>query len=508
MPLSWPMLTRLRGWRACGAAALLGALSAAALPPIHLVPVLLLTVPLLLALVGAAPRRRTAAAIGFWFGFGHHMFGLYWMTEAILVEAEKFWWLVPFAVPLTASVLALFTAGPCALAWNMRPGLARLMMLGGAWVLFDLAKQFVATGFPWNAWGTAWAVPGVFGDVFLQPAAYVGVHGLTLATVLLAGLPTLGRRAWLVGAALLACWGATGELRRHRAPVSHAPDLDVVLVQGNIAQGQKIDRNFALATFRHYLELSHDGVAEASGRPAVVVWPETASPFWLVDEPAARAAISEAIGGAPALLGSIRIDDRRRPANSLIALSATGAVAATYDKWHLVPFGEYIPDWLPLPIQVIPGSGLAKGPGPRTLHVAGLPPVGPLICYEAIFTGQVVVEEDRPDWLVTITNDAWFGNSTGPRQHLAAARMRAVEEGLPLMRAANTGITAAYDAFGHELGRIGMQVSGTLVVPLPGHLPPTLYGRFGLLIPLLLGCFAVATGGLVNRRVDASRLQG
>ena len=131
-----------------------------------------------------------------------------------------------------------------------------------------------------------------------------------------------------------------------------------------------------------------------------------------------------------------------------------------YDKWHLVPFGEYIPDWLPLPIMVLPGDGFAAGPGPRTLHVPGLPPFGALICYEAIFSGQIVDRADRPAWLVNVTNDAWFGNSTGPRQHLAAARMRAVEEGLPLLRAANTGISAAFDACGHELGRLGMQTDG------------------------------------------------
>ena len=134
-------------------------------------------------------------------------------------------------------------------------------------------------------------------------------------------------------------------------------------------------------------------------------------------------------------------------------------IGGVYDKWHLVPFGEYIPDWLPLPIMVMPGNGFASGPGPRTLHVPGLPPFGPLICYEAIFSGQVVDRSDRPTWLVNVTNDAWFGNSTGPRQHLAAARMRAVEEGLPLLRAANTGISAAFDAHGHELGELDLEQS-------------------------------------------------
>ncbi len=497
-------MIRQQGWRAWAVAALLGALSAAALPPLHVIPVLLFTVPALLAMIDARPTRRAAAAIGFWFGFGLHLFGLYWMTEAILFEAATFWWLVPLAVPMTAAVLAVFTAGPCALAWGARPGLQRLFALAGAWTLFDLAKQFVLTGFPWNAWGTVWAVPGRFGDVYLQPASYVGVHGLTLATVLLAGLPILGRRRLVVGVLGLTAWAGFGVIRLETVTAIPAPDLSVVLVQGNVAQGQKFDRNFAIGTFRHYLALSREGVTQAGAHPAVVIWPETASPFWLEQDPAARAAISEAIDGVPALIGSIRFDDDRRPRNSLIAITGQGAIAAIYDKWHLVPFGEYVPKWLPLPIQVIPGDGLAMGPGPRTLEVRGLPAFAPLICYEAIFTGQIVAAGPRPDWLVNITNDAWFGNSTGPRQHLAAARLRAVEEGLPLVRAANTGISAAYDAFGHELGRIAMQTEGTLVVKLPGHLATTPYAQGGLFIPLVLGAIALAFGRpRLRRRVGA-----
>jgi apolipoprotein N-acyltransferase len=173
----------------------------------------------------------------------------------------------------------------------------------------------------------------------------------------------------------------------------------------------------------------------------VVVWPEAASPFLLQAEPAARAAIAEAANGGrfgdtTSLVGSLRFPQggfTGDPRNSLIAVSGQGDVSAIYDKWHLVPFGEYQPSWLPF-LKVIAGGSLSPGPGPRNLTIPGVPPVGALICYEAIFSGQSVQEEKRPDWLVNITNDAWFGNSSGPRQHLAAARMRAVEEGLPLVR--------------------------------------------------------------------------
>ncbi|MGH7101763.1 MAG: apolipoprotein N-acyltransferase, partial [Acetobacteraceae bacterium] len=183
-----------------------------------------------------------------------------------------------------------------------------------------------------------------------------------------------------------------------------------------------------------------------------------------------------------------------RPRNSLIVVEGPGPPLAIYDKWHLVPFGEYQPEWLPLPIQVVPGGGFKAGPGPRTLTVPGLPPFGPLICYETIFSGQII-GRTRPDWLVNITNDAWFGNTAGPRQHLAAARMRAVEEGLPLLRAANTGISAAFTARGREIGRLAWGRRGYLMVHLPGHLAATLYADFGLAIPALLAFLMLVAGG-------------
>ncbi|MDE2576698.1 MAG: apolipoprotein N-acyltransferase [Rhodospirillales bacterium] len=492
-------LGRLRDRRAGLAALLLGALSAAALPPVHAIPVLLVAVPGLLALAGGQNGLRKALWVGFWFGFGHHLLGLYWITEAILVEAARFWWLVPFAVPALAAVMAVFIAVPCALAWRSPSGWRRVAVFAGAWVLADLVRQFIATGFPWNPWGSVWAVPGRFGDIFIQPAAWIGVHGLTLATLLVAATPALGRRGMAAGLAGLLLWGGVGLWRLEQAPPP-PPGLHVILVQGSVAEGQKLDRAFVDRIFERYLALTRQGVTTAGGQPGVVVWPETASPFLLSHDANARAAIAAVSGGLPALIGSVRFDARQQPRNSLMALHGDGPPLAIYDKWHLVPFGEYQPDWFPLPIQVVPGGGFAAGPGPRTMHVPGLPAVGPLICYEAIFTAEIVEESDRPAWLVNVTNDAWFGNSAGPRQHLAAARIRAVEEGLPLMRAANTGITAGFDARGHELGRLPMNRPGVLDLALPGALPAPLFARFGLLVPAGLAALLIAAGLAPGRR--------
>ncbi len=413
----------------------------------------------LFAQIDATPAgwrgMRRAARLGFWFGFGCHLVGLYWITEAILARVDSFWWLVPFATPLTAAGLALlFTAIPAGLARFFPTGLPRVLGFSGLLSLAALAQGAVLTGFPWNLWGSIWALPGRPGDIFIQPAAWVGIYGLTLATLLLATLPTLGRRGLAAASILLLAWFGAGLARLDR-PAPAARPLRVVLVQGDIPITMKWDRSVALRIFRTYLALTAQGVAAAGPHPSAVVWPETASPFLLETDGAARAAIAQAAGpGVPVLAGSIRFDTKGRPRNSLIVVDGPGPPAAIYDKWHLVPFGEYQPDWFPLPIQVVPGGGFAAGPGPRTIAVPGLPPFGPLICYEAIFSGEIVARP-RPDWLVNITNDAWFGNTAGPRQHLEAARMRAVEEGLPLLRAANTGISAAFDANGHEIARLG-----------------------------------------------------
>jgi apolipoprotein N-acyltransferase len=486
-------LQRQRGWRADLAALGAGLLSALALPPVNAVPVLLLAIPCLVLLLDATSGVAVAARRGWWFGFGLNLVGLYWITEAILVEAERFWWLVPLAVPALAAIMALFVAVAAAVARFAPAGWPRVVTLAGAWVLTDLARQFIATGFPWNPLGSVWEIDGRLGDIFIQPAAWVSVHGLTLATLLLAAVPVLSRRWQVAGVVLLIAWGGAGVLRLH-APLPPPQDLTVVLVQGNVAQGQKWDRALVMGIFNRYLRLTEQGLMEAGPGPAVAVWPETASPFLLETDAAAREAISAALGDRPGLIGAVRFDADNRPRNSLFALEDTGRIAAVYDKWHLVPFGEYQPDWLPLGLQLVPGGGFAAGPGPRTLHVPGLPPVGPLICYEAIFPGQVVERSDRPAWMVNITNDAWFGNSTGPRQHLAAARMRAVEEGLPLVRAANTGISAGFDPRGHEIARLGMQKSGTLALRLSGALPATLFARLGLWVPGLLALVATMIG--------------
>jgi len=500
--LDW--LRALRGKRADLAAGVLGAISALALPPVYALPALLVAIPGLLALIDGAPDWRGALRRGFWFGFCHHLFGLYWITSAILIEAAQFWWFVPFAVPGTALILAPFIVVATLAAKLAAPGWRRALMLAAVWVLGDLARQFVATGFPWNPFGSVLALPGELGALLIAPAALIGVHGLTFFVIWFSALTGQSQR--FIGAAMagLAVWVGLGFWLLQR-PVGPAPDLRVVLVQANESEKEKQVYQTALDGFERSLELTHEGVAAAGSHPAVVVWSETgADPFLLEQYPQVRDAIAKAGTGALGfLIGSVRYGSAApdaRPYNSLIALSAGGELMTHYDKWHLVPFGEYDPSVGLFGLKISPGTGFISGPGPMTLHLAGIPSVGPLICYEAVFPGEIVDRADRPSWLVNVTNDGWFGDSSGPRQHLVAVRMRAVEEGLPMMRAADTGISAGFDAHGLELGRLGLDQAGFLVLPLTGSLPPTLFARFGLWLPFLLALSGAAVA-VLGRRV-------
>ena len=251
------------GWRMDVVAAALGALAAAALPPFYVLPALLVSVPGLLTLLRAVPRSRSAFRIGFWYGFGLHVFGLYWITDAILLRAAEYWWFVPIAVPGLSALLAVFIAVPCVAAWYAAPGWQRALVLAGMWALADIARQYVLSGFPWNPWASVWAMPGALGNVFLQPLAWIGTPGMTFLTVLLAAMPTLGLPGWGIGAAGLVLWAGLGAWRLGW-PAAPAPGVKVVLVQGDIAESAKWSRDLAVSIFRRYLALTREGVAAAA----------------------------------------------------------------------------------------------------------------------------------------------------------------------------------------------------------------------------------------------------
>ncbi|WP_029010766.1 apolipoprotein N-acyltransferase [Azospirillum halopraeferens] len=495
-------LAGLAGWRRLAAAAALGGLSALALPPAHALPVLLVSFPGLLWLLAGAPNGRVAFAVGWFFGFGHHLAGLYWVSFALFTDIGRFWWALPLAAAGLPMLLSLFT-GLAALVFHRLKanGPAAPLLFAATWAAAEWLRGHLFTGFPWNLTGYGWV--GVL--PVLQGVSLVGIYGLSLLTVLVAALPAAladprvpprrAAAALAAGLALFAALAAWGALRLSAADEAPVAGVRLRLVQAAVEQHLKWDPAERQANFERHLALT----AAPAARPVThVIWPETAVPFFLDADAARRQAVGAVtppgglvLTGAPRL--GMAADGGTLFHNAMLALDGSGAVVASYDKFHLVPFGEYMPLRRYLPVGAIAGNGaeFSPGPGPRSLRLAGLPPVSPLICYEVIFPAAVTDPDDRPHWLLNLTNDAWYGHTAGPHQHFAIARVRAVEEGLPLVRSANTGISGVVDSYGRVTARLGLGERGIVDADLPAALAqPTPYGRFGDLGfgLLLAGC--------------------
>ena len=491
----------LAGWRRRLLAAMLGVLAATALPPVHLLPFLIPAFVGLVWLVESSGRLRAAFAVGWWFGFGHFVAGLYWIAFALLIEPEKFAWMIPFAVFGLAAGFAVFPAlATLATAASRLRGVAGVLVLGAAWTALEWVRGWAFTGFPWNLIGTVWVVS----DGVIQIAAIVGVHGLSLLTVIAAAMPAAvaggaGRRAAHAAIGVFVVLGivwAGGLIRLAGAADQVVPGVRLRLVQANIPQRLKWRPELRRQHVERQIRMSTRPPDPASGGapPTHVIWGETMVPFALAGNPELLSSIA---GATPprgvTIVGALRTtQDRTRPVrvwNSLHAVDSRGRVVGSYDKFHLLPFGEYVPFRRFLKFaKVTEGRGdFAPGPGLVTLRLPGLPPVSPLICYEVIFPGEVLDRRDRPQWLLNLTNDSWFGSSPGPHQHFAAARLRAVEEGVPLVRVANTGITAVVDAYGRTVARLGLGREGVIDADLPAALEGvTVYGLLGDRIVLVM----------------------
>lgn len=508
-------IATLAGWRRALVAVLAGALSVPALPPFNIWPVLFVAVPVLVLLAEGAGSRRRAFVAGWWWSLGHFVASLYWIGIALLVDPERFAWLLPFADIGLPAVFALFPAAAVAIGYGLgRRGTALLFTLSGLWVLGEFARGHVLTGFPWNPLAAVWVeTPPV-----AQGAALAGAYGLSGLTFFVAGLPAVllrrvpGRAAAL-GFGLSVMIGITA-FGVARLPDGAAPRVEpalrIRLVQGNIEQSLKHSASALSDNFAKHMELSVRPPADGV-RPRVVIWPETALPYRIDADPRIPKILGSTVpDDGIALIGAVRVswtpDGSLDEAwNSLHALRSDGTLVATYDKHHLVPFGEYLPmrgilGLVGLDKLAVGAVDFSAGPGPVGLDLPGLPRVLPLICYEAIFPEASFDEGGRPGWLVNVTNDAWFGTSIGPPQHLAAARLRAIEQGLPLMRAANTGISAAIDPYGRVEQSLPLGATGIIDADLPAALPPTPFARFGAWVPLVLGIGLAAAGLGLRRR--------
>lgn len=492
----WP------GWALAGLAFGLGAIIASGQAPLDFRRLALLGLFAALLLIGRAASAGAAGWLGLFLGGGYFILALSWIVEPFLVEPETYAWMIPFVLLLMPFGLGLFWAAAAWAAHRMGRGQGtRILWLALLLTLAEMARGYVFTGFPWAMLGHIWIDTPV-----AQTAAVIGAGGLTALTLLLAALPAaFGWRTSAVSLVILVGLYVYGDdLRSPDYPKNPAI---VRLVQPNAEQHLKWDPERATLYFNRLLDLSS---APAPVRPDLVVWPETSVPYLLNDNEGLVQAIARAGQGAPLAIGIQRVVGNRGY-NSLAIVTPDGRVGQLYDKHHLVPFGEYIP-FGDMAFRLFgisafaaqQGAGYSAGPGAAVLDFG--PKLGlavPLICYEAVFPQDLRDAPMRADWIVQITNDAWFGKLTGPWQHLAQARLRAIEQGLPLLRAANTGISAVIDARGRVVADILLGDAGFVDAPLPAALPPTFYVRFGDM-PVLLLLLGLATGLLAwSRRAIA-----
>jgi apolipoprotein N-acyltransferase len=525
------------GFRRVAIAFAAGAVSVLAYAPFFLWPVLFFTFPVLVWLIdgaalpeGKRENLRRAAIDGWWFGFGFFFAGLFWIGEAFLVEADKFGWALPFAVTLMPAGLALFWSLATVTArafW--RPDAGRLVLLALALGGAEWLRGHVLTGFPWNTIGYALTYP----LVLMQSAGLLGIYGLTLWAVIIFAAPLVlaadkqsGRarfRGLMTGLAValvpLALLSLYGTARLWNGPLPDVEGVKLRIVQPSVPQREKWQPENQGPIFRDHLDLSRRNAAgQVDDLAGIthVIWPEAAMPFLPLEHPEALAAIGELLPqGTFLLTGALRREiiagpkpaDASKPYrafNSLMVFDHEGNLTSVYDKTHLVPFGEYLPlqpvlEAIGLEQLTRMRGGFTEGPLGQPPITAGLlPATSGLICYEAIFPGLIVGQ--MPRLLVNVTNDGWFGNTTGPRQHFHQARVRAVELGVPLVRAANNGISAMVDPYGRVVAKLNLNERGAIDVGVPVAIEAPFYALYGDWIFALNALMLLIFFGMCRRR--------
>jgi apolipoprotein N-acyltransferase len=497
------------GWRRALTAFVAGAVSALAMAPFDLFPLLFLTFPVLVWLIDstisdparhAVSRLWSAFRTGWWFGFGYLLAGMWWIGNAFLVEAEQFAWMLPFAVIALPAFLAIFFGIGTAIArifW--KPGWRRVLALALGLSVAEYLRGTVLTGFPWNAIGYgALTMPAT-----MQKASVLGIYGVTLAAIpffsmgALLAAPRGGqrRRVFLPVVLVLAAIGADfgfGYWRLGQLPQGIVENVNLRLVQPAIDQAEKWTPELRERNFETLLEMSRGGEAGETklGSGSVLIWPESSFPFILTERRDALAALAELLpDGAMLIAGAIRTEPDEtavggmRAFNSVYLIDSDGVIAGASDKVHLVPFGEYLPfqhfaERAGLMQLTHLRGGFLAGRQRELLDAGPAGKAAPLICYEIIFPGAIDTAE-RPGWLLNLTNDAWFGLTPGPYQHWRQAVVRGVEEGLPVVRVANSGISSVSDSGGRIVASLGLGRRGTLDTTLPVAGPPTIYARYG-----------------------------
>ncbi len=499
-------LIGLARWQLFAIAFFAGALAVFAFAPLHMIFMLLPSFSILTLLAVRQQSWKKAFVLGWWWGSGFFSAGLYWISMALLVDAQQFAWLIPIAISGFALGFGLFVALSAAFTNKFaRSSMASgALLLAASWSVLEWVRSWLLTGFPWNLIGSVWT----FSDHALQAAAYIGTYGLGALTVLAASAPAAlvqGRKGFAaLGIILPVLLLAVGGIRLMDAPDDVHDGVRLRLVQPNISQADKWNKDLLAGHMMTQLEMGAAEPAAGKPPPTHIIWGETQAPFFVADHQPWINKISSmtppgglTIVGAPRKLSAGA--EPFRVANSMLAIDPElNAVVASYDKFHLVPFGEYVPlaDLLPME-KITKGTGaFTPGPGVTTMNLKGLPPLSPLICYEIIFPlGVANVDPktgERPEWLLNLTNDAWYGKTQGPHQHFALSRMRSVEEGLPLVRVANTGISGVVDAYGRIVAKAPLGVRAVVDSDLPKGLGQrTVYSMFGNVLPLGLAVLMI-----------------
>lgn len=492
---------------------ILGGIAVQALPPYYHWYLLFICFSVILYLIHKAQNLKQAFNYGYWYGFSFFAFGLFWVNNALLVDAPQTGWLVPIVFFASGGFFGLFIAIPSLLSKLNKSLYAQYLSLAAWIVIFEWIRSWFLTGFPWNLWGSCLA----FNLPLIQTASIFGTYGLSLFLILITSAPTLwyihpSRKTAvlstgivLIGSCLLYGYGL---YRIQKLNDNSNSNITIRLVQPSIPQSLKWSPELSQKHFQQYINLSQ---SQTLNNIDMVIWGETASPYMLdLDINARNQALNAIADNSYLLTGLVRYHHdyygSYQPLNSSLIINKSGQIEDFYDKSHLVPFGEYIPlrEYLPSSIRPITNTitNFKSGNGPKIINLPNIPPFGIQICYEIIFPHHIIDSQNKPQWLINLTNDGWYGISSGPYQHMVSTQLRAIEEGLTIVRSANSGISGIINRYGKILSSLNLNQTGILDISLPQQLQvSTFYNNFGNFTTIILCLINILISAFINYKM-------
>jgi len=499
-------ISNLTGIKKYIAAFLTGTLMTLAMPPIGAFYILLICVPVFIILTESSKTKKDAFLIAWAFGAGYFIFGLYWISFALFVDIKSFYWVLPLSAIIGPVILALFYGFIPLIAWRYKSNrIIYGLMIIISWSSIEWVRGHIFTGFPWNLIGYSWEyiLP------VMQINSVVGIYGLTFLTLIWSMTPLIENNKIKLAIVLsFIAIALFGIIRLNSNPTKQSGNYTVRIIQANIAQNLKWDSAREWENLKKHIDLTLK--KRTIKKPiSFVIWPETSISFNLNKNPNIKKIISEALpDNSIGIFGSLNSkykNNKKEFFNSVTILNKKSQILGRYNKHHLVPFGEYIPfrkylNMTPIANGIANIGDFNRGKGVSTIDLKNLPNPSPLICYEAIFPGEVADNKNRPDWLVNVTNDAWYGNTSGPYQHFEISRVRAIEEGLPLVRAANSGISATIDPMGRIISSTKIGEVKTLDTILPKPINATIYSQIKDVLFFILLIFSAIIGEFYYRK--------